>query len=372
MKNLFLIISLLLFSSGCSHEPDKTKSKDSHLTASSGVASSAIVSYVAAPSEAASSEIASSEIASSEKINREDLSDDILKKDKIIDNKQESFTNKKIQAIYFPDLEVSLDTDIFGYLRRLLIINNNYYLLLLKDRYGDDGYYLIDVEKGEIVEKGKGREKVDSILKNSIEVDDFNMSHTAIFMEGCPSFSKGRKDCEYYTDYDIGYHFSNGNSESPIRGFVMKDTTYSSIGRKKEALKIGFFSFSKSSHYPAYSDAKSIVVHNPTRISALKGESLLKAKHYESIVPADILSRIEIMWKIDGRGRYLVAFDKHPFLFMILDIDRGLDIPENHLKNIYFIKYSVLRKRFGKFRNPVLRANALSDWLNNQENKQGK
>ena len=151
MKNLFLIISLLLFSSGCSHEPDKTKSKDSHLTASSGVASSAIVSYVAAPSEAASSEIASSEIASSEKINREDLSDDILKKDKIIDNKQESFTNKKIQAIYFPDLEVSLDTDIFGYLRRLLIINNNYYLLLLKDRYGDDGYYLIDVEKGEIV-----------------------------------------------------------------------------------------------------------------------------------------------------------------------------------------------------------------------------
>lgn len=345
MKNLFLIISILLFSFGCHYEPAGAESKDSYLTATSG--------------------IASSKVAPSEEINKEDLSGHFSKY-KIIENKQKSFTNKKIQAIYFPDLDISQNDDNYDYWPRLLIIKNNYYLLLLRDFYGDDGYYLIDVEKGEIAEKGKGRGKVDSILKNSIEVDEFNMSHTAIFMEGYSPFCKNDGDCEYYTNYDIGYHFSKG-LESLHRGLVMKDTTYSSIGRQGE-LKIGFFSFSGLTDYPAYSAAKSIVVHNPTRIFVFKGESQSKARLYEPIVPADILSRIRRMWKIDSKGRYLVAFGyEHPALFMILDIDRGLDIPENHLKNIYFIKYEVLRNRFGKFHDPVLRANELSNWLNNQE-----
>lgn len=343
MKNLFLIISILLFSCGCSHDPAETKPKKGY-------------------------SITSSEIASSEKINKEDLSDD-SDNDKIIENKQKSFTNKKIQAIYFPDLDISQNDDNYDYWPRLLIIKNNYYLFLLRDFYGDDGYYLIDVEKGEIAEKGKGRGKVDSILKNSIEVDEFNMSHAAIFLKGYAPFCKNDEDCRYCTDYDIGYHFSSDDSDLH-RGLIMKDTTYSSIGRKGEALKIGFFSFSGSTYVPAYSAAKSIIIHNPTRISVLKlkRESELKGKHYEPIVPADILSRIERMWKIDSKGRYLVAFGyEHPALFMILDIDRGLDIPENHLKNIYFIKYEVLRNRFGKFHDPVLRANELSNWLNNQE-----
>lgn len=338
MKNLFLIISILLFSFGCSRDPAETKPKKGY-------------------------SITSSEIASSEKINKENLSDD-SDNDKIIENKQNTFTNKKIQAIYFPDLDISQESNT-GYGSRLLIINNNYYLFLLRDFYRDAEYYLIDIEKGEIAEKGKGRDKVDLILKKSIEMDEFNMSHTAIFMEGYSPFCKNDGDCEYYTNYDIGYHFSKG-LESLHRGLVMKDTTYSSIGRQGE-LKIGFFSFSGLTDYPAYSAAKSIVVHNPTRIFVFKGESQSKARLYEPIVPADILSRIRRMWKIDSKGRYLVSFgDEHPFLFMILDIDRGLDIPENHLKNIYFIKYEVLRNQFGKFRDPVLRANELSNWLNNQ------
>lgn len=245
-----------------------------------------------------------------------------------------------------------------------MVIKDNHYYLLIEDNISKL-HYLIDVEKGIVIEQGN--ESLDLFLKDAVEVDEYNMKHQYIFIT--PTYSANYSsychnivNCNYITDYDIGYHFL----VTKPRGLIMQDTTYDvSDEMSEKTLKIGFFSFSNSKNLPDYSAAKSIVVNNPSLISYFGQPSKASGRNLEqNIVPADILSRIEKMWKIDSKGRYLVGFGQsHPFLFVILDINRGLDIPENHLKNVYFVDYQIMLKKFGQFNNPILRANSLSQWL---------
>lgn len=271
----------------------------------------------------------------------------------IIEQKRNAFNHHKINAIYFPELEIA-QSDMRGNLIKSLIIKNNNYYLLIQD-ISNEFYYLIDVEKGTVIKKNG--QSLGLFLKNSVEVEEYNMGHKYIFIrptEYLP-YCNNITDCEYITNYDIGYHFL----DTQPRGLVMQDTSYDI---SKKALKIGFFSFSNSQDSPDYLAAKSIVIHNPTIISFF---DISRRNLEQNIVPADVLSGIQKMWKIDNKGRYLVWFgNEHPFLFMILDINRGLDIPENHLKNVYFIEYRVMLEKFGQFNDPILRANSLSQWLN--------
>lgn len=296
----------------------------------------------------------------------------LLTKDEIIEQKQISFSHQKVNAIFFPELDKNYP---YKHYYNDLIIKDGLYYLLINSDYNED-YFLINVENGKLVKQEKDivlkydsdglpYTISDSIRDNSIIVDDYNMRHEYVFIT--PKiylpFCQDVKDCWNFTDYDINYFTSIPFLEKTPRSFVMQDTTYDKSEESNEALKIGFYAFSNSLYYPEYSSAKSIVIHNPTTLN-----HYFENDESNKILAADIISRITKIWRIDQqeKERFLVWFDfEHPFLFMIFDIERGLDIPENHLENIYFIEYKTMRQNFGNFHDPILRAEKLSEWLKN-------
>lgn len=278
-----------------------------------------------------------------------------LSNDEIIKNKQISFNNQKLNAIFFPYLDTNT-LQIYG-AAELIIYNDIYYLLIKQQR---EDYVIINLENGKLMRYDK--KKIDEIMRYGIIVPYLSHSQEAIFIthDKYLPYCKSKLDCRYFTDYDITYHFGNTMGKYSL---VMQDTTYSPVRDIKKTLRLGFFSFSNTDTNPDYSSAKSIIIHNPSQIFVATGQSGMDV-YKQEVVAADILSGISQMWKIDDRRRYLVRFGReHPFLFMVLDIERGLDIPENHLENIYFISYKTMQQKFGQFRNPISRAKQLSEWI---------
>lgn len=299
-----------------------------------------------------------------------------LTDDEIIEQKQIAFSNQKINAIYFPELDKNYP---YKHYYNDLIIKDGIYYLLIFTGDKDDDYFLINIENGTITEQAKDIVlKFDSkfgipytisdlIRDNAVVVNNFNMRHQYVFItnKAYPPFCKKNiNNCGEYTSYDLNNFTSIPFLEYTPRSLIMQDTTYDKRRKSSQPLAIGFYAFSNLSYQPEYSSAKSIVIHNPTILRDLgKDES-------DKVVPADIVSRISKIWRIDQqeKERFLVWFGfEHPFLFMIFDIEKGLDIPENHLENIYFIEYQTMLQKFGKFHDPILRAEKLSAWLKQRD-----
>ncbi len=285
-----------------------------------------------------------------------------LSDDDIIERKEISFNNQKIKAVYFPELDKLPQ----HYYTEVIIQDNTYYAL----NFNEDHYVLINLENGTIAEQGENTflktdkngwsyRIANAILKNSVVMNDFSHRNSAVM--GSPTrkylpYCKNAADCRYTSIYDVNaYALGTPEEDETPHGLVMQDTTYREESNRP--LRLGMFAFSNSSYDPDYASAKSIVITSPSAICCTKGWK-------KKIVPADILGSVTKVWRLDRRGRFLVWFGpEHAFLFMIFDIERGLDIPENHLDNIHFVEYKTIRKHFGKYRDACLRAEKLSEWM---------
>ena len=277
--------------------------------------------------------------------------------DSVLAEKLKNTNNKKINGIYLPELinNFKKDSDLSP---DLILLNNTYYILI-SDL--DNNFSLINLENGKPTLSGN-KDKYNEIIRSSIKISNLNSSYDAIFITNsanCPKYGKkyDNYNCKNSITYDFDYPMANSSAHS----FFTHETSY--ISKKNRPLSIGFFSFAKTENklgLPNYSKPESIVVNNKTTISYIDKREL---KYIN--LPNDILSHIFFAWRLDENERYLVWFgSEHPFLFMVLDLNRGLNIPENKLRNIYFIPYEKLYARIGKHRNPLSRAEELSKLIN--------
>lgn len=273
----------------------------------------------------------------------------------IIQKKQTEFIQQKLNAVYLPQLANLDETQSSRYHVDLIIKNGIYHLIVLDlSNVFNKTYFLINLENDQVLEQGN-QAQYDAIRKDAIEVSGLTHQQEAIFIipDKFLPYCDNPHSCKYITNYDIDYHMGLGGTKS-AHHLVMQNTTYQP-DKTNQPLRIGYFGFSNSPKLPEPSSLQSIIVHQPTKISFFNGKA--KPSLTTKIVPADIVSSITKMWKLDDKSRYLVWFgDHHPFLFMILDIERGLDIPENHLAHIDFVSYPEMLKNLGHFKDPEVRA----------------
>ncbi|WP_196761686.1 hypothetical protein [Eikenella corrodens] len=109
---------------------------------------------------------------------------------------------------------------------------------------------------------------------------------------------------------------------------------------------------------------ETLVINKPVRIRLDKPSYHVDSKP----VPSDFIGGIHALWQLDQNRRYLVYFgDRYPFLFLIMDGEKGLDIPENQFDGIGFVSYAEAYAKFGQYTDYRKRANDLSDWMNTRK-----
>ncbi|MBH5328705.1 hypothetical protein H9Q10_03355 [Eikenella sp. S3360] len=309
---------------------------------------------------------------------------DYEQSDQIINRKRLSMQKQTIRGFFSSDLNSKFSQG-GPELVDLLIVDGVYHLLILAEydntfeytRLYENGVpenlikteqasLLVNLETGSVIQDDKTDEmRVYNYLKSAeyiVEVPAITGERKAIFMEQEePAYycaNKIYRGCHHPIYYDTGYHLGEYRY-----AFYTSDTSYQSINNKP--LYIGFYRYtnndSKALENTPFLAPETLIINRPVRVKLDQPNTYIDSKH----VPADFVGNIRTLWQIDKNRRYLVYFgDRYPFLFLIMDGEKGLNIPENQFDGISFVPYAEAYAKFGQYTDYRKRANDLSDWMN--------
>lgn len=315
---------------------------------------------------------------------------DYKQSNQIIDSKRPDMNNKPIRGFFSADLNSKFSHGSFE-LVNLLIVDGVYHLLVrveynnileYRHRYKDvnaipdnllkeeQATLLVNLETGSVIQDDEtNKTKVYNYLKSAktiVEVPAITGERTAIFMahkepdtQYCAE--KIYRGCHNPTFYDTGYHLGENKY-----AFYTSDTSYEPV--KNNPLYIGFYRYAnKDSSALAktpFLPPETLIVNKPVRVRLNQPTIYIDSKP----IPADFVSDIYALWSLDQNRRYLVSFgDSHPFLFLIMDGGKGLNIPENQFEGLNFVPYAEAYAKFGKYTDYRKRADDLSNWLNTRK-----
>ena len=304
--------------------------------------------------------------------------------EQIINSNRMEMENKPIRGFFSADLNSKFSQG-GPEVSDLLIVDGVYHLLVFAEYsniseythlYKDDipenlikeeqATLLVNLETGSVIQNDEtDKMRVYNYLKSAkeiIEVPVITRQRQAIFMEQeepdtyyCAN--KIYRGCHRPMYYDTGYHLGEYKY-----AFYTSDTSYEPIHNKP--LYIGFYRYanndSKTPVKTPFLPPETLVINKPVRIRLDKPSYHVDSKP----VPADFVGGIHALWQLDQNRRYLVYFgNRYPFLFLIMDGEKGLDIPENQFDGIGFVPYAEAYAKFGQYTDYRKRANDLSDWM---------
>lgn len=311
---------------------------------------------------------------------------DYEQSNQIINRKRLSMQNQTIRGFFSSDLNSKFSQGS-SELVYLLIVDGVYHLLILAE-YDNTFEYtrlyensvpenlikteqatiLINLETGSVIQDEEiDKTRVYNYLKSAksiVEVPAITGEQKAIFMEQEePAYYCANKiyhGCHHPIYYDTGYHLGEYRY-----AFYTSDSSYQPINNKP--LYIGFYRYanndSKALKNTPFSAPETLIINRPVRVKLDQPNTYIDSKH----IPADFVGNIRILWQIDKNRRYLVYFGKqYPFLFLIMDGEKGLNIPENQFDGISFVPYVEVYAKFGQYTDYRKRAKDLSRWIDNR------
>ena len=311
---------------------------------------------------------------------------DYKQSDQFINSKRFSMENQIIRGFFFPELNSKFSQG-GPEVVHLLIIDGMYHLLILAENDNNLEYthlyekgmpenlikteqatILINLETGSVIQDDEtDKTKVYNHLKSAksiVQVPAITGEHDAIFIEQeKPIYycaNKIYRGCHHSIYYNTGYHLGNDKY-----AFYTSNTSYQPENNKP--LYIGFYRYansdSKALQKTPFLPPETLIINRSVRIKLDQPTVYTDAQH----VPADFVGNIHTLWQLDKTRRYLVYFGKqYPFLFLIMDGEKGLNIPENQFKGISFLPYAEVYAKFGQYTDYRKRAEDLSRWIDNR------
>ena len=267
-----------------------------------------------------------------------------------------------LRGVFFPELNTKYSRNGLHGVPQLFIINNKYYMLIyFENRSFDEkkgrSAFLIGIEDNTMIDS-LSESDVDKIENYAVPVDSLTSVREAVFLQGFRDGCLAQCNDPYVydltetmPDIDIIYLFGSQSSytKKTKRG-------------KKEALDIGYYSLFSDKRKDKNRKPESIIVDAP--VSRMLHRAVSYKDHdIDVLLRADFVSNINFFWVLSSR-KVLVRFDEsYPFLFMVLDMEKGFNIPENKLDRLHVVDYETVYNIFGKYTDPVKRGNDLSNWV---------
>ena len=265
-----------------------------------------------------------------------------------------------LRGVFFPELNTKYSRNGFHGVPQLFIINNKYYMLIyFENRSFDEkkgrSAFLIGIEDNTMIDS-LSESDVDKIENYAVSVDALTGVRRAIFLEG---FRDGcLAQCNDPYVYDLA---ANMGGDTFLFGSQSSYVKKAKRG-KKAALDIGYYSILSDKRKDKNRKPESIIVDAPVS-RMLHGAVSYKDHDIDVLLRADFVSDINFFWVLSPR-KVLVKFgNSYPFLFMVLDMEKGFNIPENKLDRLHVVDYETVYNIFGKYTDPVKRGDDLSNWV---------